>query len=317
MSTTVTTIDDEEIKNHRQAIREIREKCHGFDQWGCVEALLYVVDGDRIVVRVCLWVFPNANERYLTSTSDENGGVDAYYIRVRFEGKSSFDKISLGVCRNHAGTFSEFSSTTGAPLDVDPTIGNVVRIISIEKDGYPLHSPVDAIPSLSNAHHIREVLRQQAEKWYPCSGSETLHTTFRVLRTSEYINARKKMEEDDCSSEEWVDALDVLEDASSFPWRLAEKVAEMGFVGQMEEAENKLRMEDAENKWLASKKLHICENIWLVNESLPESNEFLSTGMWGVMKSIQGTGSIPRAKLWESVILHDDLYSKFALIRMA
>lgn len=203
MSTTVT-IDDKEIKNHRQAVRDIREKCHGFDQWGCVEALLYMVTGDTIVERVCLWVFPNANERYLTSTSDENGGVDAYYILGRLEGKSSFDKISQGVCRNHAGTFSPFSSTTGASLGVDPTMGNVLRIISIEKDGDPLQSPEDASPFLSNARHIREVVREQAGKSEPLSESETLYATFAVLRTSEYINAREKMEEDDCSSEEWV-----------------------------------------------------------------------------------------------------------------
>jgi hypothetical protein len=189
-------------------------------------------------------------------------------------------------------------------------MGKVLRIISIEKDGDPLQSPVDAIPSFSNARRIRGVLLQEAEKWSPVSGSEMLHTTFTVLRTSEYINARKKMEEDDCSSEEWVDAFNVLEDASSHPWRLAEKVAEMGFAGRMEEAENRLL--------LPCGKLHICENIWLVNERVPlVSNEYLTTGMWGVMKSIQGTGGIPRAKLWESVIVHDDLCSKFALIRMA
>ena len=309
MSTTATTIDDKEIKNHRQAVREMRERCQGFDQWVCVEALLYVADGDAIVERVCLWVFPNANERYLTSTSDENGGVDAYYILLRLEGKSSFDKVSLGVCRNYAGTFSPFSSTIGAPLDVDPTMGNVLRIISIENDGDPLQSPEDASPSLSNARHIREVVREQAGKSEPLSESKTLHATFGVLRTSEYINAKEKMEGDDCSSEEWADALKVLEDASSFPWRLAEKVAEMGFEGRMEEAENEL---------LPCGKLHICENIWLVDERLPlESNECLTTGRWGVMKSIQGTGSIPRAKLWEPVILHDDLCSQFALMRMA
>jgi hypothetical protein len=174
MSTTVTTIDDEEIKNHRQAIREIREKCHGFDQWGCVEALLYVVVGETIIERVSLWVFPNANERYLTSRSDENGGVDAYYILVRLEGESSFDKISLGVCRNHAGNFSPFSSTTGAP-----TMGNVLRIISIEKDGDPLQSPVDAIPSLSNARHIREVVRQLLRKHTTHTHAQNTHIYIR------------------------------------------------------------------------------------------------------------------------------------------
>jgi hypothetical protein len=57
-------------------------------------------------------------------------------------------------------------------------------------------------------------------------------------------------------------------------------------------------MEEAENKLLPCGKLHICENIWLVDERLPlVSNECLTTGWWGVMKSIQGTG-IPEPSCW-------------------
>lgn len=317
MSTTVTikiddkeiTIDDQEIKNHRQAVKEIRERCQGFDTWVCAEALLYVNDGDKVVERFCLWVFPNENERYLVSTSYENGGVDEYYILVRLEGKSSLDKISLGVCRTHAGVFSQSSLTPGAPLDVDPTMGHVLRIISIEKDGYPLQRPEDANPSLLNARHIREVVRKYVGKSDTLSASQTLHSKFGVLRTLDYIHAREKMEEDDNTPEEWEAALRVLEDPASFPWKLAEKVAEVGAVGRMKEAEDRL---------LPCGKMHVYENIWLVDEVMPlSSNDFLTRGKWAVMKSIQGTGSIPRAKMWESVVMHDDLCSQFVLLRMA
>lgn len=303
--------DDQEIKNHRQVVKEIRERCQGFEAWVCCEALLYVQDGDKIVDRFCLWVFPNANERYLISTNHEDGGVDEYYILVRLEGKSCLDKISLGVCRSHSGVFTPSSTTSGAPLDVDPVMGHVVRILSIEKDGDPPQSPEDASPSLSNARHIREVVRKQGGKSDTLSASETLHSKCGVLRTTEYIRAKETMDEDDCSPEEWEAALRVLEDPVSFPWKLAEKVAQQG-------ADVVSRMKEAEERLLPCGKLHICQDIWLVDESLPLiSNEFLTSGRWAVSKSILGTGSIPRAMLWESVVLHDELCSQFALIRMA
>jgi hypothetical protein len=311
LSFPVVTLDEsQEIINHRKAVKEIRERCHGFDAWLCAEALLYVIDGDSIVERFGLWIFPNANERYLISTSDDNGGVDEYYILVRLEGKSSLDKLSLGVCRTHAaGIFTLPSSTPGAPLDVDPTMGHVIRIISIEKDGDPLQSPEDASPTLSNARHIREVVRKQAGKSDTISASETPHSKFGVLRTLEYMNAMEKMGEDDCSQEEWEAGLKVLEDPEGFPWKLAKIVDEMGAADRMKEAEDRL---------LPCGRMHLYKNIWLVDESLPlRSNEFLSMARWGVMKSIQGTGSIPRSKMWESVVMHDDSCSHFTLVRTA
>lgn len=77
-------------------------------------------------------------------------------------------------------------------------------------------------------------------------------------------------------------------------------------------------MKEAEDRLLPCGKLHTCEDIWLVDESLPLiSNEYLTSGRWAVSKSFQGSRSIPRAMLWESVVLHDELSSQFALIRHA
>ena len=302
--------DDQEIKFHRQAVEEIHKRCKGFDSWVCAEALLYVVDGDKIVERLGLWVVPSANERFLISTSYENGGVDEYYILVRLQGKNCLDKLSLGVCRTHSGKFSPSFQTPGAPLDVDPTMGHVIRIISIERDGAPLHRPEDADPTLSNARHIRDVVRKAGKPADLISASSTLHNKFGTLRTREYMRAKEMLAED-CSPEEWGLLMQVLEDPASFPWGLAEKLSEMGteVVGRMTEAENRL---------LPCGKLHVYEDIWLVDESLPlESNKLMTAGRWAVKKSIQGAGSIPRAKLWDSVVMHEDYCSRFILIRLA
>jgi hypothetical protein len=47
------------------------------------------------------------------------------------------------------------------------------------------------------------------------------------------------------------------------------------------------------------------------------SCEFAAAGRWAVQKSIKGTGSIPRAQMWESVVLYDEPSSEFRLMRMA
>jgi hypothetical protein len=291
------------------------------DPWVCAEALLYLLDGHEIVERYGLWIFPSPNERFLISTS---GDVDEYYILVRLEGKNCLDKISLGVCK----TLSRYTSTTssmafvtayspssltpGAPLDLDPTQGHVLRIISIERDGEQLHSPEDASPSLQNARHIREVIRKQAGKCdVALSPSETLHHKFGVLRTEAYVHAKEMLESDDCGEEEMEAALLALDDPASYPWKLANRVADLGLGARMQEAENSL---------LPQGKLHIAEDIWLVDESLPlATSEFAAAAQWAVQKSIKGTGSIPHAKMWDSVVLpsHDGASSKFQLMRMA
>ena len=71
--TTPPTDQDQEVKNHRLVLKQIRERCQGFENWVSCEALLYMQDGDKIVEHFCLWVFPNANDRYLVSTNLEDG----------------------------------------------------------------------------------------------------------------------------------------------------------------------------------------------------------------------------------------------------
>lgn len=302
---------DEESRNHREAVREYRKRCQGMDPWVCAEALLYLLDGHKIVERYCLWIFPSPNERFLISTS---GDVDEYYILVRLEGKKCLDKISLGVCKTGPDKTRCCPSplTPGAPLDLDPTQGHVLRIISIERDGEQLHSPEDASPFLQNARHIREVIRKQAGKCdVVLSASETLHHKFGVLRTEAYVQAKEMLETDDCGEEEMEAALLALDDPASYPWKLANLLADLGVGARMQEAENSL---------LPQGKLHIAEDSWLVDESLPlVTSEFAAAAQWAVQKSIKGTGSIPRAKMWESVVLlsDDGASSEFQLMRMA
>ena len=300
---------DDETRNHRQAVREYRERCEGMDPWVCAEALLYLLDGREIVHRYCLWLFPSPNERFLISTSD---GVDEYYILVRLEGKDCLDKISLGVCKT-LGDNKCYPSllTPGAPLDLDPTQGHVLRIISIERDGEQLHSPEDASPSFQNARHIHELIRKQAGKRDGLSASETLHHNFGVLRTKAYVHAKEMLKTDDCGKEEMEAALLALDDPASYPWKLANRVADLGLGARMQEAEKSL---------LPQGKVHIAEDIWLVDESLPpETSEFAAAAQWAVQKSIKCTGSIPHAKMWDSVVLpsHDGASSEFQLMRMA
>jgi len=300
---------DEETRNHRHAVREYIKRCQG-DPWVCAEALLYLLDGHEIVHRHCLWIFPSPNARFLSSTS--GSAVTEYYILVRLEGKNCLDKISLGVCKTLGDNkCSPSRLTPGAPLDLDPTQGHVLRILSIERDGEQLRSPEDASPSLQNARHIREVIRKQAGKCDDLSPSETLHHKFGVLRTEAYVHAKELLETDDCETEEFNSARLALDDPASKPWRLANRVANLGLGARMQVAEKSL---------LPQGKLHIAEDIWLVDESLPlASSEFACAARWAVQKSIKGTGSIPRAKMWESVVVfsHDGVSSDFQLMRMA
>jgi hypothetical protein len=303
---------DEETRNHRKAVREYQKHCQGMVPWVCAEALLYLLDGPKIVERYCLWIFPSPNERYLISSSEDES-VDEYYILVRLEGKDCLDKISLGVCKTGPDKTRCCPSflTPGAPLDLDPTEGQVLRIISIERDGEQLHSPEDASPFLQNARHIREVIQKQAGKCYGLSPSGTVHHKFGVLRTEAYVHAKEMLKTDDCGAEEFEAALLALDDPASYPWKLANRVADLGLGARMQEAEKSL---------LPQGKLHIAEDIWLVDESLPlETSEFAAAAQWAVQKSIKGTGSIPHAKMWDSVVLpsHDGASSKFQLMRMA
>lgn len=302
----------EEASNHREAIREYRQRCGGADPWVCAEALIYLSEGNRIIERYALWLFPSDSERCLVASNDK--GVDEFYVLVRLEGKARLDKLSLGVCKSpgtaRATEFAPSHATQGAPVEVDPTEGHVVRIVSIEHDGEPLQHPEDASPYLPNAKHIREVIRKHAGKCESVSTMAMLHTKFGVLRTQSYLAAKATMDSDDCGPEEWKRALCQLEDPASFPWALANRVAELGALDKLKVAETGL---------LPGGKVHIADDIWLVDEALPlESSEFLVAARWAVQKSIKGTGSIPRAKLWEPVVMlnhRDEL--EFRLMRMA
>lgn len=319
---------DDEVKNHRQAIQEYRETCDVTRSWVATEALLYLAhDGDKIIERHALWLFPNPNERYLIASSNEEGHhnhvVEEYYILVRFEGKNSLDKLSLGICKvakgdthtqTHTQTheYTASSSTEHAPLELDPTEGYVIRILSIERDGEPLQQPEHSSPLLQNAKHIQEVVRKHTGKISQIS--ETLHYKFGVLRTTEYLEAKDMLHSDECGTDEWYASLKTLEDqqneTSSYPWKLANRVAQLGLMA-------KLRL--AESQLLQHGKMHITENIWLVDETLPlESSEFVVGARWAVQKSIRGSGSIPRAKMFEPVVLlnHQDK-EEFCLMRMA
>jgi hypothetical protein len=66
-------------------------------------------------------------------------------------------------------------------------------------------------------------------------------------------------------------------------------------------------------------RLHVVDDIWLVHEELPlSSSEFLVAARWAIQKSIKGTGSIPKAKMWEPVVLGGrDGREEFRLMRTA
>jgi hypothetical protein len=307
--------DEAEGLRHRQAIQEYRDRCDTSSAWVCAEALLYICDGDRIVERYALWLFPSEADRFLVSTCttrDDHRRVQEFYVLVRLEGRACLSKISLGVCQTGPESFQSASATPGAPLEVDPTAGHVLRIVSIEKDGEPLHHPEDASPYLQNAKHIREVIRKHAAKCDHLSSSETLHYRFNVLRTRAYLDAKEAIEREDCDSDTWSANITALEDPSSFPWHLANRVSELGTRGTT-------LLEQAEAALPPRGTVHVVDDIWLVDEELPlSSSEFVVAGRWAIQKSIKGTGSIPRAKMWEPVVvIGREGHGEFRLLRMA
>jgi hypothetical protein len=213
-STNSETID--EVKNHRQAIQEYRDTCDVTRPWVSAVAVLYLAHGDKIMERHALWIFPNANERYLiasSSPSHDGNHVEEYYILVRFEGKNSLDKLSLGICKSGNNEYTASSSTEDAPLELDPTEGHVIRILSVERDGEPLQQPEHASPLLQNAKHLREVVRKHAGKI--AQVSETLHYKFGVLRTTEYLEAKDMLQSDDCGPEEWHASLETRQQSGT------------------------------------------------------------------------------------------------------
>jgi hypothetical protein len=305
-------IDEAETLRHRDAIRDYKDQCQGVPgvhPWVSAEALLYICDGDMIVERYALWLFPRETERYLSATAPD-GTVKEFYIVVRLEGQNKLSRISLGVCQTSADTFVTASSARGAPIDVDPTIGHILRIVSIEKDGDPLLDPEFASPFLHNAKHIREVIRKHSAKCTTISSNETVHRKFGVLRTTAFLNAKETMQRDDCDADTWRTSMKALKDRQSFPWHLTNRVASLGAMHVLQQAESLLG---------TTGKVHIVDDIWLVHEQLPlSSNDFVVSARWAIQKSIRGTGSIPRAKMWEPVVVvNRNEGREFKLMRMA
>ena len=302
-----------EAANHRQALQEYRVRCLGDDgsqPWVCAQALLYLLQGNTIIERLALWFFPSEHERCLVSQSPADASVQEYYIMVRLEGRAGLTKLSLGVCFDG----SEYKAPwelPSPPPSPDPTEGIVLRIVSIERDGEPLKHPEDAGPSLAAASHIKEVVRKHAGKCETLPGGGHLHSGFVVLRTTKYLEAKAVLESDDCGPEEWEKAVRQLEDPESHPWFLARRLEEMGLGDKLVDAEAKLR-------GMASR-VEVAEGIWLVEERVPrESREFVLAARWAVQKSIRGTGSIPKAKMWEPVVLlNREERPEFRLMRMA
>lgn len=296
------TAAEKDADNHRKAIAEYRERCKGTDPWVCAEALLYLVDGDRLIEKHALWLFPSDSERFLISRNDN--GDEEFYVLVRLEGKACLDKLSLGVCRDKEGGFHDAHGTLS---EIDPTEGQVVRIVSIEEDGQPLPTPDEASPHLQHAKHMREVIRKHAGKCEAGSGSAP---AFRVLRTQKYLAAREIVASGDCGPDEWKAALLEMENPSSFPWRLANRVAQLQQMDKLRELEKASHANGGRGE-----RVHVVDDIYLVTETLPTAtSEFVAAARWAVQKSIRGTGSIPKAKMWEPVVIADET---FQLMRMA
>jgi hypothetical protein len=317
-----TGLDDDgdaaEAANHRQALQEYRARCQGQDgtgsSWACAQALLYTLQESTIIERLALWFFPSEHQRYLTSCSSLDPTVKSYYVVVRLQGSASLTRLSLGVCFD--GTeYKAPWELADPPPSPDPREGIVLRIVSIERDGEPLKRPEDAGPSLAAAGHIKEVVRKHAGKCETLSAGQSLHTRFAVLRTAGYLEAKATLESDDCGPADFERAIRRVEDPEEHPWRLAQRLEEMGLGDRLADACDRLREQ------VGASRVEVAEGpgIWLVHEEVPrESREFVVAGRWAIQKSIRGTGSIPKAKMWEPVVLsnHQER-SEFRLLRMA
>lgn len=293
-----------EAENHRQAIQEYQARCcRSSSPWLSAEALIYLMDGSKVVKRHALWMFPSDQERYLVHK--EASGVEELYVLVRLEGKNCLDKLSLGI-RNVSGDYTH----TGTTTSLDPTEGQVVRIISIEDDVKLLVSPENSNFLLDRARHMQQVIAKQESKMSGVPASETLHYQFGVLRTQEYLEAYDVLQSDNCEADKWGEALHTIERNTDYPWKLANRVKELGAMDTLAETEKSL---------FPQGRHHVAENIWLVYESLPtHSLEFVCAARWAVQKARNGTGSIPRSKIWEPVVMlnHAD-NPEFHLMRMA
>ena len=279
------TIINQELLYQAEAIKDIQHRLPETRTWFCTEVLLYMVDENEFKKAKGVWTFPSDAHRSITSTS-ECGDVEDYFVYVRLEGRKRFDKVLFGMCRKNAGGLEQ--------IVLPPIKSQLVRIISIEKEGDPLRSINDFRTSLSNAQHVQNLATKYRDVG---RGQDSLTGSKHVvIRTSEYLAANEAMKND---QGDFNANYTVMEDQLSTPWKLAKKLEDVGLV--------LVDRVDKPNASLPSGgKALVYDNIWLVEETMScSSNEFLMTGRWVVENSIDGNGSIC-AKLWDAAIVEDD-----------
>lgn len=315
--------DMSEAMHHREAIKELEGADYaGLGAWRAVQALLFVyAGGDRIDQHACVWLFPDESQRFLACVH-ENG--KEYYVIVRRQGQRTLDKISLGVCEQD-GVFYPSRTAHGAGSGtevqvIDPEVGVVVRIVSIEKDGDPLLRPHEILAVPSMARHIADVIRKQTAKCGAIASSENLHGPLLVLRSKAYLDARDKLVTDDCAADEWHAALEAMHADPASPWDLVNRVASLGLMDRLTERAAELdKVVAASQVGTGDARVHVVDDIFLVEETLPlASHEFVVAAPWAVRKSIKGTGSIPKSKMWEPVVVQTRQgHETFQLVRFA
>lgn len=289
-----------EAMRHRAALQALRGRP---EAWLAVQALLFVQQGDRIYQHACVWFFPDEGQRVLVRA---RGDVRHFYVVVRKQGESALDRLSLGVCERRGAFSPAHAAFAAAPCasdedDIDPVgKGVVVRIVSVERDGEPLLKAPEILATPSLASHVGEVIRKHggAKCTTSIASAESLNGTFLVLRTKAYLDALHKVESADCAAADWHAALEALQAEAASPWDLANRVARLGKMDQLVECAASLERERRPHRCV-----HVVDDIYLAQETLPpESREFVVAAHWAVRKSIKGTGSIPKSKLWEPVI---------------
>lgn len=217
------------------------------------------------IEQICGWWFYSSS---LEERTFQRSETREFFIYVCMEGTEEIIELPFGI--------------TGEQSSINPLYGYVVRIVALDENAT---SP-DAMPgSLSDAHHIREVMRKQEQyaDAYPVQEIR-LKNKFLVRRDKSYLEAMEILKDVSSSSEEVRRAFKVIDNAS------------------------------ANHSWWLDEDTDYQE----VEEVLPKtSNLFFSVAYASARKS-QASASIPSASVWEPWVVTMDLEGneKFALFRL-
>ena len=301
--------DSTHVRERRLHARAVAKLGAG---WSFAECILTVSHLTGLAERIGVWGFRDgvAGKRFMVASS-EDCRREEYYIMVRLQSSDTFVRMSLGVVHAPSkGTFAFPGHEDDLDLDdgsdkenrvplVDPRLGHVIRIVAIEDKDC-----TGNLGSLVSASHVSEVIRKQAGWCDSLPEGSVIPSTFGVLRSKPYVEARQEATEPNCSEKAWLRAMMELDSTIETPWSLANLLTD-------DQISNASRLA-ATSAPKSCKEL--TSDLFLVMETLALSTN-VDSCVYSASRKSEKSNSIPTAHVWDAVVMrgHDDC-ERFCLV---